>query len=86
MKDVISVAAESIAREKTRHIVNAAATGTSGTVVATGSVLADVVGWLPTVGVLCGICVSLALFYKTYLEIKLAKIEISEKGRRSGDK
>lgn len=85
MKEVIAIAAESIAKEKTRHLANAAATGTAGTIGATGTIVGDIVGWLPTVGVVFGICVSCALFYKTYLEIKLAKVKLAKEGRRESD-
>ena len=85
MKEIASIAAESIAREKTRHLVNGVATGTAGTITATGSIAGSVMEWLPVVGVLGGICVSAALFYKTYLEIKLTKIELAKEGRRNSD-
>lgn len=86
IKAIGEIAGKSIAEEKTRHLVNAAATGTAATVTATGSVTGEIIGWLPTIGVFCGMCVSMALFYKTYLEIKLAKIEIAVKSRRKTDK
>ena len=84
MKEIASIAAESIAREKTRHLVNGAVTGTAGTMSATGTLAGNMMEWLPVVGVVAGICVSCALFYKTYLEIKLARIELAKKDRRQG--
>jgi hypothetical protein len=86
MKLTLSAAAHSLAEEKARHLINAVATGTSGTVVATGSLAGSVMDWLPVIGVVFGMFVSCALFYKTYLEIKLRKIELARKGLRASDK
>lgn len=85
MKEALSIAAQSIASEKQKHLANAAATGTAGTIGATGTLVGDIVGWLPTIGVILGIGVSCALFYKTYLEIKLAKVQLAKEGRRQSD-
>jgi hypothetical protein len=86
VKEAVSIAVESIVREKARHTVNAVVTGTAGTVGATGSVIGEMLGWLPHVAVFVGLCVSCALFYKTYLEIKLTKVKLAKEGRREADK
>lgn len=85
MKEIASVALESIVREKARHAVNAVATGTAATAGTAGSIFGEILGWLPHVAVIAGLLVSCALFYKTYLEIKLARITLAKEDRRDGD-
>ena len=82
MKQLLSLAAESIAREKLPHAANAIATGTAATVGTAGSIMGDMMGWLPQVGVMAGLAVSCMLFYKTYLEIKLARVQLAKEDRR----
>ena len=86
MKEIGSIALESIVREKARHATNAVATGTAATAGTAGSIFGEILGWLPHVAVLAGLIVSCALFYKTYLEIRLARIQIANEGRREADK
>jgi predicted MFS family arabinose efflux permease len=86
VKEAVSIAVESIVREKARHVTNAVATGTAATAGATGSLIGEMLGWLPHVAVVAGLCVSCALFYKTYLEIRLTKVKLAKEGRREADK
>ena len=85
MKEALQIAAESIAKEKVRHTVNAVATGTAATTATATSFYGDALGYLPTVAVAAGLLVSCALFYKTYLEIKLTKVLLAKEGRRDED-
>ena len=86
MREIASIAVESIVREKARHATNVLATGTAATAGTAGSIFGDILGWLPHIAVVAGLLVSCALFYKTYLEIRLARIQIANEGRREADK
>ena len=93
MKQILSIAAESIVREKLPHAANAAATLTAAAAGATTSVFGTILGWLPHVAVLLGLCVSCAIFYKTLrdirstnLDIKEKEIRIAKESRRQEDK
>lgn len=79
MAEISQVVVESVAKEKLKHGANALGTGTAMT-------FSDLLGWLPHVAAVIGILVSCAIFYKTYLEIQLAKIRISNEGRREDDR
>lgn len=88
MKEILEIAKESIIQEKMRHAVGVATTGTGATVAATSPApvndgfLIDIISWLPHLAVFAGFAVSCALFYKTYIEIKLAKIQLAKEDRR----
>lgn len=84
MNEIVSVAVQSVAKEKIRHITNAGAGG---------GALALAPEWLGIAGGVMALLVSCAIFYKTYQEIRinrlneqLAKIELAKKGARSADK
>lgn len=85
MKEAVQIAVESIAKEKVRHTINAVATGTAATAGTATSIFGDILGWLPHIAVVAGLLASCALFYKTYLEIKLTKVLLSKEGRRDED-
>ena len=79
MRHLVSIAAESIAREKLPHAINAAATLSAAAAGATTSWFGTMLGWMPHVGVFFGLCVSCAIFYKTMLDIRSANLDIKEK-------
>lgn len=81
---MIRIAIESIAREKAKHLTGVGVSGTGATVVATNPIEADTLlnsflFWMPHVAIIAGFAVSCALFYKTYLEIKLAQAALKDK-------
>ena len=92
MKEIASIALESIVREKGPHVVNVIATGTAATAGAATSVFGELLGWMPHVAVFFGLLVSCAIFYKTMRDIRLAELDIEYKqlliakeGRRGAD-
>lgn len=86
MIELLRILVESAVKEKERHVINAAATGTVAT---TGGMIDGVMSWLPVVAVFVGLCVSCAIFYKTYLEIRIAHRRLDHwdgSERRKGDR
>lgn len=84
MKIVLETVKESVLQEKAKHAVGVATSGTGATVAATtpapaSSGLLEMLVWLPHLAVFAGFAVSCALFYKTYIDIKLAKIELAKR-------
>ena len=78
MNQIVSLAAESIAREKIPHALNVAAGATAATAGVTTGWFSDIAVWLPLVAVIASLMVSCALFYKTYLQIKIAKLQLAK--------
>lgn len=77
MRDWTSAAAISIEMEKGKHVIAAST--------ATVSITPPVVSiseYLPIFGVLIGAVASAFVIYKTYLEIKIKKIELANIERR----
>lgn len=76
---MVSVAVQSIVQEKARHGVNATA-GIAGVGATTITAVPD---WLGIACAVAALMVSCAIFYKTYLDIKLKKIQLAKVDRRS---
>lgn len=78
MGDLSQVVAESVANDKAKHVANGVATAAAGT----AGYFDTFLGFLPHIAVFLGICVSVAIFYKTYLDIQLTKIRLAQEDRR----
>lgn len=83
MDELNRVVVDSVVNDTAKHTTNAAATGGSAAVASFSDAF---LGLLPHIAVVIGICVSVAIFYKTYLDIQLTKIRLANEGRRSEDK
>ena len=81
MREMVSVAVESVVREKGKHALNLAANGSAAALVEV-SVVDQLFAYAPLA---LSLVVSLMLIRKTYLETKLVKIELAKEGRRDSD-
>lgn len=79
MKELISAASLSLEVEKGKHVIAASTAAVSVT-----PPVMMVSQWLPLIGVGFGAIASAFVIYKTYLEIKIKKIELAKIERRQG--
>lgn len=83
MGELNRVVVDSVANDTAKHTANAVATGGSAAVASFSDAF---LGLLPHIAVIVGICVSVAIFYKTYQDIQLNKIRLEKEGRRDEDR
>jgi len=85
-RNISEAVVTSVVQQKTPHLINTGVMSTAIVIEATSPQAVGMMDWLPMVAVTASICVSVAYFVKAYLDIKLVRIEIAIKSRRSTDK
>ena len=77
---MIDVLVKSIAEEKAKHLIAITTSGAGVTAakIPPPDVFDTFIPWMSHAAVFAGFAVSCALFYKTYLDIKIAKRKLEE--------
>lgn len=85
MSEIVSAAVRSVAEHPIYHVTNVAVSGGTATVGAKAAAASAIMGWVAPVAAILGLCVSCAMIYKTYQDIRLNNIRLSKEGRRESD-
>ena len=85
MNEILSVAAQSVAEHPIYHVTNVTVSGATATVGAKAAAATAIMGWVAPVAAILGLCVTCAMFYKTYQDIRLNNIRLAKEGRRQSD-